>query len=324
MSCDRPTRRLAAAIAATLASTMLVAACGGGGSSSTGSASAANANTGGAGKPSKATSNGTRAGGGGAKPHRATVSDNAAQGDFSPKIFGAPTANTNPWLPLRPGTQWVREGFVNVGSRRLPHRVVSTVTDVSKRVDGVSTVAVIDQDFNGGQISEQSIDYLANDRNGNVWYLGSYTEAYEGGQFVFANDAWLAGVNGATAGVLMIADPQAGTPAFTEDTIPGGESPTAQVERTGQSQCVPFHCYKDVLLLSEGGETKYFAPGVGQIKTTPPAGGGAQEVENLVNLTRLSPRGLAAISDEVLKLDRHSKSTAPTVFANASPAKRTL
>jgi hypothetical protein len=252
------------------------------------------------------------------------LSDNAAQGDFNPKSFAGPTASTNQFLPLKPGTQWVREGFVNVGSRRLPHRVVSTVTDVTKRVDGVTAVAVLDQDFNGGQISEQSIDYLADDKNGNVWYLGSYTEAYEGGQFVFANDAWLSGVNGAMAGVLMIADPQTGTPAFTEDTVPGVEAPTAQVSKTGQRQCVPFKCYRDVLLLNEGGESKYFAPGVGQIKTSPPAGGGAQEVENLINLTKLSSHGLAQISNEVLKLDQHSKVEAPTVFANAPAAKRTL
>ena len=123
-----------------------------------------------------------------------------------------------------------------------------------------------------------------------------------------ASDAWLAGVNGAKPGILMPADPQTGTPPFTEDTVPGIESPTAQVAKTGQSQCVPFKCYKDVVVLQEGGsEYKYFAPGVGQIKTEPLASGGKQEIENLVNLTQLSPSGLAQISAEALKLDQHAQ-----------------
>lgn len=326
-------RRSAAAAATVLSFAALLTGCGGGGSS-TPAQSVAGAHTGkgqatspptGKGQatspPAKTKPAAPRKGQGSAP---APLSDNAAQSDFNPGSFGNPTASTNPWLPLRPGTQWVREGFVNAGSRRLPHRVVSTVTDVTKRVDGVSTVAVLDQDFDGGQIAEQSIDYLAADKSGNVWYLGSYTEAYEGGQFVFANDAWLSGVNGAKAGILMLASPQTGTPAFTEDTVPGIESPTAQVSKTGLSQCVAFRCYKNVMLLQEGGESKYFAPGVGQIKTSPPAGGGPQEVENLVNLTTLSSRGLAQISNEVLKLDQHSKVAAPSVFANAPAAKRAL
>jgi hypothetical protein len=53
---------------------------------------------------------------------------------------------------------------------------------------------VIDQDFNGGQIAEQSVDWFGEDKQGNVWDLGSYTESYEGGQFVNASDARLAGI----------------------------------------------------------------------------------------------------------------------------------
>ncbi len=79
----------------------------------------------------------------------------------------------------------------------------------------------MDQDFNGGQIAEQALDYMAEDKQGNVWSLGSYTESYEGGQFVNATDAWLAGVSGATPGILMLADPQPGTPEYTRVGDPG-------------------------------------------------------------------------------------------------------
>jgi len=248
----------------------------------------------------------------------------ASADQFNAKDFGAPGAATNQFLPLKPGTQWVRQGFVNVGNRQLPHQVVTTVTDVTKKVDGVNAVAVVDQDTNGGQIAEQSIDWVAEDKQGTVWYLGSYTESYTGGQFVTASDAWLAGVNGAKPGILMQANPRTGTPPYTEDTVPGIETATAQVAKTGQSQCVPFKCYKEVLVVQEGGEYKYYAPDVGQIKTEPQASGGKHEIEQLVNLTQLSPSGLAKISNLTLKLDQHAKVTAPDVFGNAPAAKRTL
>src|SRR2546429_6230693 len=107
-----------------------------------------------------------------------TPSSKAPSDRFAASNFGDPTRSSNKWLPLKPGTQWVREGRVNIGHRRLTHRVVSTVTDVSKKVDGVLTVGVVDQDFNGGQIGEQSVDWFGEDKQGNVWDLGSYTESY--------------------------------------------------------------------------------------------------------------------------------------------------
>ncbi len=114
----------------------------------------------------------------------------------------------NRWFPLKPGYQSVRLGAVNRGSRRLPHRRVYTITDISKVISGVRSVIALDQDFDGGQIGEQALDYLAEDSRGNVWYLGSYTEAYEGGRFVNANDGWLDGIEGGKAGIYMPAEPK--------------------------------------------------------------------------------------------------------------------
>ena len=269
---------------------------------------------------------------------KATTKPTAAPTSSSSPSTSAPTASappttavdpgagavksTNKWLPLTPGYQSVRQGFVNSGHRRLPHRRVYTVTDVTKQIGGMRTVLVLDQDFDGGEIAEQALDYLAEDERGNVWYLGSYTESYEGGQFVNATDAWLAGVNGGGKGILMPADPKTGTPRYTEAKVPGEGAATAQVVKTGQQTCVPFKCYADVLVIQEGGENKYFAPGVGGIKTEPQSGG-AQETEELINLTQLSPQGLAEISAEALRLDQHAAIEAKDVFRGSAAAART-
>lgn len=251
---------------------------------------------------------------------------NAAAGDFDSRDFGDPTAGANKWIPLKPGWQTIRKGFVNVGSRRLEHVIVYTVTDVSKTFAGVRTIVILDQDFNGGQLAEQALDYLAEDKRGNIWYLGSYTETYEGGQFVNATDGWLAGVNDSEPGILMEALPHAGLSYIESNAL--GEGPQArQVVKTVQSKCVPFKCYKDVLVVQEGDtdvEYKYYARGVGHILTEPHYSGGEQETELLVNALQLSPRGLAELSSEVIKLDSHAREVVPDVFADSSPAKRTL
>jgi hypothetical protein len=248
----------------------------------------------------------------------------ATPGNFVPSAFGNPAKGANRWLPLKPGLQVISRGGVSRGNRRLEHIRVQTVTDVSKRINGVRTVIILDQDFDGGQIAEQALDFLAEDKQGNVWYLGSYTESYEGGQFVNAEDAWLAGVNGAKPGILMHARPRAGAGSYYQYQVPGLESPTAQIAKVGQSKCVPFKCYKGVVVVQEGSEYKYYAPGVGHIRTEPNYSGGEQETEELINVRVLSARGLAELSAEALKLDRHARETMSIVFGRSSAAKRTL
>src|SRR5436190_8953409 len=199
----------AMATLALIAAAPALSACGGGGGGSSTTSAA---------KPS-GSQNGRPA-----APPTPSASKNVNANQFDPKDFGTPATGANQWLPLKPGTQWTREGSVGVGNRQLTHQVVSTVTDVSKPVDGVRTVVVLDQDTNGGQIAEQSLDYEAEDNQGNVWYLGSYTESYQGGQFLSGSDAWLAGLNGSQPGILTQADPQPGHP-FTQDVVPGIEAP---------------------------------------------------------------------------------------------------
>lgn len=251
----------------------------------------------------------------------AFVPKNADPGKFDAALFAAAAPVDNPWLPLTPGSQATKEGAVNKGSRRLPHHRVFTVTDVVKEIAGVRAVLVLDQDFDGGELAEQALDYLAQDSGGNVWYLGSYTEAYEGGRFVSANDAWLSGVDGAKAGVLMMADPKPGTPSYKEATIPGEGANTAKVTDAGRDVCVPFKCYSDVLVIREGSENKYFARGVGEIKLEP-LSGAPQETEELVNLTQLSDAGLAELSAEALRLDEHARTEEPKVFGDSATAAR--
>lgn len=247
---------------------------------------------------------------------------------FDRANFGHPATGASPWLPLKPGTQWVREGSTLVGDRKVPHQVTVTVTDVYRVIDGVRTVAVLDYEVDSGQIAQESLDYMAEDSDGNVWVLGGYTEEYEGGRFVSAVDAWLSGTKGAKFGLLVPAEPRVASPPYAVAAPDAEERDVAQVLKVGARHCVPFKCFDDVLIVREGKESnpdnelKYYARDVGQIDNVPQTASRHKDIEQLVNLTQLSPKGLAEASAEALRLDRHAMKQAPGTFGRFPPAKR--
>ena len=93
---------------------------------------------------------------------------------------------TNPYFPLPPGRQWVyREGR---------QRVEVTVTDRTKRIaNGVEARVVRDEVTLKGVPVEITDDYYAQDRQGNVWYLGEATTEYEHGKPVSTEGSFEAG-----------------------------------------------------------------------------------------------------------------------------------
>ena len=107
-----------------------------------------------------------------------------------------------------PGTQFVFEGsaIVDEGGRNS-RRVVTTVTDLSKVIDGVRTLVVWERDYTAGQLSEPELAFFAQDNAGNVWLVGEYPEEYEDGKFDKA-PAWISGQKGARAGIAMLAEPR--------------------------------------------------------------------------------------------------------------------
>ncbi len=267
-------------------------------------------------------------GGGGAPAARTPPVPKAfTQADFTPANFARTLGAPNRWLPLVPGTQWVRVGATDVGHRRVPHRVVSTVTDVHKRIAGVKTIAVLDQGIDSGQLAHESIDFFAQDRRGGIWDVGSYAEAYEAGRYVSVRDAWLAGVHGGRAGILMPSDPRLRTPPWYL-----AAARRRSGRRAGRAQ--RSRALRAVSLLqrrprrSRGkasapdNEFKYYAAGVGQIDNVPKSASAHHDVEQLVNARHLTARGLAEAGAEVLKLDRHARITSPSVYGHGPAARR--
>jgi len=241
---------------------------------------------------------------------------------FDAANFVDPTTSTNQWYPLKPGTQWVVDGTTEVGSRVVPHRVIATITDVVRLIDGVPAVAMFSRSTDSGQIAQLTIDYMALDKDANVWIVGGYTENYEGGVYTNADYTWLGKASG-DPGILMPANPIVSTPRWHIGEPSTDEPSAGEVVAVGAHQCVPFACYDNVLVIREGkvsaidNEFKFYAPGVGLILNSPRKDSKHKDTEKLVNLTQLSPVGLAEMSAEVMRLEAHARDTMPDVFAHA-------
>jgi hypothetical protein len=171
----------------------------------------------------------------------------------------------NPYFPLVPGTRFTYKGSV----QKQP--VVDTVyvTHNTPMLDGVATVEVRDQVYASGVLIEDTLDWYAQDNQGNVWYLGELATQLPAGTHT---GSWTAGVNGAQPGYIMEATPKVGD-IYCQENAPGAAQDAAQVLSVNASRSVPFGSYtgnvlqtKDYSLLEPKNENKFYEPGVGMLE----------------------------------------------------------
>jgi hypothetical protein len=184
---------------------------------------------------------------------------------LDPARFG--TTIDNPYLPFVPGTRMVYRERGDDG----PGRIVVTVTRRTKTVQGVETVVVRDRAFIAGELVEDTRDWYAQDRRGNVWYFGENTKEYEEGKVVSTDGSWRAGRDGARAGIVMPAHPRVGD-SYYQEYAPGEALDQATVLRLDASRTVPYGSFDDLLVTEDFTELepdlverKFYAPGVGVV-----------------------------------------------------------
>jgi hypothetical protein len=191
---------------------------------------------------------------------------------------------TNPYLPWRPGSVWVYRGLKDGQTQR---DVVKVLTR-TKTILGVRATVVSDVATHNGTVLERTEDWYAQDRAGNVWYLGESTAAYEGGT-VDTSGSWQAGVDGAVPGIVMTADPQVGD-THRQEYWRGEAEDQYWLVDLRQHVSVPFGTFSRAALtlewtrLEPGGiDRKYYVRGIGVVKEV--AAQGPKETANLVRFT---------------------------------------
>lgn len=191
------------------------------------------------------------------------------QTGYSPKIDPADFVRgvTNRYFPLKPGTTLVYEGRTSDGLERIEDRVTSE----RREVMGVSCVVLHDRVTLDGSLIEETYDWYAQDKEGNVWYFGEDSKDYENGKVTSTKGSWEAGVDGAQPGIIMEADPKVGD-SYRQEYYKGEAEDMAEVIKVGQSADVLAGSHANVLVTRDWTplepsveENKYYAPGVGLV-----------------------------------------------------------
>ena len=195
----------------------------------------------------------------------AAARPSAPSGPPNPAQFS--TTIDNPYLPFVPGTRMV---YRERGADGRGREVVK-VTHRTKTIQGVETVVVRDRAYSGGELAEDTRDWYAQDRQGNVWYFGENTKEYENGKVVSTEGSWKAGVDGAQAGIVMEAHPKVGD-TYSQEDAPGVAEDMATVLSLDASRTVPYGTFDNLLKTRDFSplepsvvERKFYAVGIGSV-----------------------------------------------------------
>lgn len=233
-----------------LAATALLAACGGGGSGSAESTQAEKA------------------------PALPTGSEPAGldPADFVSTI-------DNPYWPMPAGARWVYRETDGEGGEQ---QVEVEVTRETKTILGIEATVVHDVVTEDGEVIEDTLDWYAQDRWGNVWYLGEQTVEYDGGE-ASTTGSWEAGVDGAEPGVIVPAIPAPGQ-SYRQEYLEGVAEDQGAVLSVSEWVEVPAGSYEEALLTKDWTplepdvlEYKLYAKGVGPVLALGVSGGAGRE-----------------------------------------------
>jgi hypothetical protein len=194
----------------------------------------------------------------------------------------------NPFFPLTPGTVYTYRGLTSAGEELN----TVEVTRSTRVIMGVTCVEVIDTVFVNNSLEELTLDWYAQDKQGNVWYFGEDSRSFRRSASQYGRP-WLAGVNGALPGIIMEANPQVGD-VYRQEFLRHEAEDMAEVLSLHGVADVPYGFFegclvtKDYSLLnSKFVENKWYARGIGFVKETMVKGG--TDIVELVSITR---RGL--------------------------------
>jgi hypothetical protein len=190
-------------------------------------------------------------------------------GKYAPKIDPANfvAAVDNPYFPLKRGTAFHFKGVRG----KTPQTDDAVVTSRTVVILGVKCTVVRDTVSEHGKPIERTFDFYAQDKQGNVWYMGEDSFELKNGKFAKASDSWRGGVDGAKPGIIMLAHPRSGV-SYRQEYYPQGEAlDQARVLGYRASVKVPYGSFKHVLVTSDFSplepqtEHKFYAAGIGEI-----------------------------------------------------------
>jgi len=174
------------------------------------------------------------------------------------------TVAANTYMPLLQGFTRIYEAG--------DETVTVVVTSETIEIMGVTCIVVRDTVEEGGVLIEDTVDWFAQDIEGNVWYFGEIAKNFEEGLLTDLDGSWMAGKGGAKAGIVMKAVPESGQVYRQEWALAEAED-MGEVLSTSATESSPAaSCNGDCLQTRDFSpiepgvnENKFYAPGIGVI-----------------------------------------------------------
>jgi hypothetical protein len=186
-------------------------------------------------------------------------------------------AKPHPYHPLIPGTLYRYRSVTTEGTETIEVRV----TRDTREILGVTCIEVRDTVSVPGGLVEDTRDWYAQDKDGNVWYFGEISVNYVNGEISDLEGSWEAGVDGAKPGIVMKASPQIGD-VYRQEYLIGEAEDCAKVVALNETVTVPYgtfgNCWKTAEFLPFEPDTlvsppnKYYAPNIGFVVELKPDG----------------------------------------------------
>ncbi len=174
------------------------------------------------------------------------------------------SSGRNPYFVLEPGFRLILEG----GKERL----VVTVLDETRRVDGVETRIVEERETENGQLVEVSRNFYAISRRTNsVFYFGEDVDTYKNGKIDGHDGAWASGVKGAKFGLMMPGE-QLLKGRYYQELAPGVAMDRAEIDSVSETVRTPAGAFQHVLKVAESTplepikEYKYYVKDIGLVQ----------------------------------------------------------
>ena len=174
---------------------------------------------------------------------------------------------TNPYLGFADGRIFTYEGETDEGLETI----VVEVTRKHKTILGVRTTVVHEQAFLDGELIEDTFDWFAQDKDGNVWYFGEDSKEIEDGEVVSTEGSWEAGVDGAQPGIIMLAQPEVGL-SYRQEFYEGVAEDMAKILSLDETVSIGLGNFTGNLETLEwtplepgARENKFYQPGIGLI-----------------------------------------------------------
>ena len=148
----------------------------------------------------------------------------------------------------------------------------------TKTILGINCVVVHDYETVNGVLSEDTLDWYAQDDAGNIWYFGEATKKClcvddcESEECIDRTGSWEAGVDGALPGYLILdPEPKPGV-CYQQESAQGAQDMAKVLRLNAKVILGNGESYTDCLETKEWSalepgviEHKYYAPGVGLV-----------------------------------------------------------